>query len=125
MSGCPGVGKSTLCYSHWADKSVTWDGLPLPAHWREFADEITKLLMLIRDHPSFEAMIRMLNRSARKMATIERAQDNRTFFQSAMVQRLSGIGWRLRDLERDVNLIRPALRVMSSPAHQPGSAVLN
>jgi hypothetical protein len=112
ISAPPGAGKSTLAYKTWPDRCITWDGLPPPAYWKQFCDELTNLLHLISDHPSFEAVIRMLNRSVRKMATVERQQDSRTFFQVCLIQRLTGIGWRLQDLGRDVNLIRRALWLM-------------
>jgi hypothetical protein len=112
ISAPPGAGKSTLAYPVWGDKSITWDGLPPPRHWQPFCDELTNLLRLIDDHPSFGAVIRMLNRSVRKVATVERMSDQRTFFQVCLMQRITGIGWRLNDLRRDVNLIRRALWLM-------------
>jgi hypothetical protein len=69
----------------------------------------------------------MNDRSAKKMATVERAQEvlwsgartdggvypePKVFFQTGLVQRILGFGWRLKDLGRDVNLIRPALWLM-------------
>jgi len=112
VSGCPGSGKSTLCYPLWGDKSVGWDGLPPPAYWKPFLDEITELMMLVKDHPSFQAVLRMNDRSAKKMATVERLHDDRVFIQTGLVQRILGFGWRLHQMGRDVNLIRRALWLM-------------
>ncbi len=118
VAGPPGCGKSTLCYPVWGDKSVTWDGQLPPAHWRPFVDEITALCMAVEDHPSFEAVLRMNDRSAKKMATVERMKPPlekdapKTFTQTGLVQRILGFGWRLADLGRDVNLIRRALWLM-------------
>ena len=122
VAGPPGCGKSTLCYPIWGDKSVTWDGKLPAAYWRPFLDEITNLMRLTRDHPSFEAVVRMNDRSAKKMATVERlmgmpaaVQDRiitPTFVQTGLVQRILGFGWRLKDMRRDVNLIRRALWLM-------------
>lgn len=120
VAGPPGCGKSTLCYPVWGDKSVTWDGKLPPAYWRPFVDEITALCMLVKDHPSFEAVLRMNERSAKKMATVERMNDRTvyiansrdtatSFVQTGLVQRILGFGWRLVDMGRDVNLIRQAL----------------
>lgn len=67
---------------------------------------------LVRDHPSFEAVVRMNDRSAKKMATVERMQDDRVFIQTGLVQRILGFGWRLHQMGRDVNLIRRALWLM-------------
>jgi hypothetical protein len=111
-AGAPGSGKSTLCYKHWADRSVTWDGLPMPAEWQPFLNEITKLFRLVDDHPSYSAVIRMNDRTAKKMATVYRMQRDDVFFQSAWMQRLLGFGWRLHQMGRDINLIRPALELM-------------
>lgn len=133
VAGPPGCGKSTLCYPVWDDKSVTWDGKLPPAYWRPFVDEITALCLLVKDHPSFEAVLRMNERSAKKMATVERmawngvddygnevtvhkcsthAEPANTFIQTGLVQRILGFGWRLVDMGRDVNLIRRALWLM-------------
>ena len=112
VAGPPGCGKSTLCYPVWGDKSVGWDG-KLPAlYWRPFIDEITALCLLVRDHPSFEAVLRMNDRSAKKMATVERMDGEQTFVQTCLVQRILGFGWRLQDLKRDVNAIRRAFWLM-------------
>ena len=109
VAGPPGCGKSTLCYPVWGDKSVGWDGQLPPAYWRPFLDEVTQLCILVRDHPSFEAVIRMNDRSAKKMATVSRMEMHGCFMQTGLVQRILGFGWRLKDMKRDVNLIRPAL----------------
>jgi hypothetical protein len=126
VAGPPGCGKSTLCYPLWGDKSVTWDGKLPAAYWRPFLDEITNLMRLTRDHPSFEAVVRMNDRSAKKMATVERLDTQLVvkdevwahnevrdvFIQTGLVQRILGFGWRLKDMRRDVNLIRRALWLM-------------
>lgn len=123
VAGPPGCGKSTLCYPIWGDKSVGWDGLPPPASWKPFLDEMTKLMGFVRDHPSFEAVLRMNDRSAKKMATVSRMPDGfmrpgdrptfySPFIQTGLVQRILGFGWRLVHLQRDVNLIRDALMLM-------------
>ena len=112
VAGPPGCGKSTLCYPIWGDKSVGWDGKPPPAHWRLFLEEIGTLMRLVEDHPSFTAVVRMNQRSIKKMATVERMQRDDVFIQTALVQRILGFGWRLADLKRDVNLIRRALWLM-------------
>lgn len=112
VAGPPGCGKSTLCYPIWGDKSVGWDGLNPPADWKEFLDETTKLMRFVWDHPSIDAVIRMNDRSAKKMATVSRMRRDDVFIQTGLVQRILGFGWRLVDLKRDVNLIRPALRLM-------------
>ena len=113
LAGCPGIGKSTLSYAVWKDKEVTWDGLPPPAYWKPFLDEIKTLMGLVEDHPSFQAVLRMNDRSIKKMATVERmsplAGKFPVFVQTGLVQRILGFGWRLQDLGRDINLIRPAL----------------
>lgn len=112
VTGCPGSGKSTLCYPVWADKSVTWDGGPMPDEWRPFLNEIGKLFRLVDDHPSYQAVLRMNDRTAKKMATVHRMERDDVFFQSAWMQRILGFGWRLHQMNRDINLIRPALELM-------------
>jgi hypothetical protein len=112
VAGPPGSGKSSLCYPLWGDKSVGWDGKLPPASWRIFLDEITALCHLVDDHPSFTAVVRMNDRSAKKMATVSRMQRDDVFIQTGLVQRILGFGWRLHHLGRDINLIRRALWCM-------------
>ena len=130
VAGPPGCGKSTLCYPIWGDKSVTWDGKPPPVQWGTFLDEITALCLVVKDHPSFQAVLRMNDRSAKKMATVARMSEsivaagqvpevtqgkvasNGVFIQTGFVQRILGFGWRLQDMGRDINLIRRALWLM-------------
>lgn len=115
VSGPPGAGKSSLCYPVWGDRSVTWDGLPPPAAWKPFLDELATLMRLVSDHPSIQAVLRMNDRSIKKMATVDRMaapEGNPVFIQTGLVQRILGFGWRLQDLRRDINLIRRALWLM-------------
>lgn len=112
IAGIPGSGKSSISYPLWQDKSVSWDGLPPPAYWRQYLDELTNLFMLIRSHPTFEAAIRMNIRTAGKMAAVERIQSDRPFVQTGHLQRILGFGWRLHDMGADVHLISRALWLM-------------
>jgi hypothetical protein len=112
-AGPPGCGKSTLCYAVWGDKSVGWDGKHPPAYWKPFLDEIGSLMHLVKDHPSIDAVLRMNDRSIKKMSTVERMEPPAgkfpVFVQTGLVQRILGFGWRLQEMGRDINLIRPAL----------------
>lgn len=116
VAGCPGAGKSELCYAVWGDREVGWDGKLPPAYWKQFTDEITSLCELVQDHPTFEAVIRMNDRSAKKMASVERMEAPEgkfpVFVQTGLVQRVLGFGWRLHHMRRDINLIRRALWLM-------------
>ena len=119
VAGPPGCGKSTICYAVWGDKSVGWDNKPPPAYWKPFLDELSALMPLVADHvdpqgrPTIQAVQRMCDRSIKKMATVERmeppADKFPVFVQTGLVQRILGFGWRLHDMGRDINLIRPAL----------------
>ena len=115
LCGAPGSGKSTISYPIWQDKSVGWDGRLPPAYWKPFLDELTNLMVLVRDHDSFPAVVRMNDRSAKKMSTVERMVapvDKPVFIQTGLVQRILGFGWRLVDLKRDPYLIARALWLM-------------
>ncbi len=120
IAGPPGAGKSTLCNPICHEHSITWDGKLPPAYWRPFLDEMTALFGLIRGHWSFVPAVRMNNRSARKMATVERmatppgiweirgfAELADSYIQTGLVQRGLGFGWRLHPAGADVSLIRP------------------
>lgn len=137
VAGVPGSGKSTLCYPVWQDRSVTWDGMPMPEEWQPFMAELVKLFHLVRDHPTYEAVVRMNNRTAGKMATVYRMPPKKVcvgpedpddpmlptksgplrwielpFIQTGWMQRILGFGWRLHQMRRDINMIRPALEIM-------------
>jgi hypothetical protein len=125
VCGPPGCGKSTLCYRYsdgselWGDKSVVWDGKQPPSYWKPFLDELSALTPLVKDHldphgqPTIEAVQRMCNRSIGKMSAVERMEPPEgrfpVFVQTGLVQRILGFGWRLHEMGRDINLIRPAL----------------
>lgn len=113
--GPPGVGKSTLCYPIWGDKEVTWDGKLPPASWESFCDVTTQMMRLVLDHPTIVAVLRMNNRSFRKMSCVSRMPADSTrpaFIQTGLIQRGLGFGWRLNQMGRDVNLIRPWFELM-------------
>lgn len=112
VSGPPGTGKSTICYHLWADKSVGWDGYLPPAHWKQFSDEMTSLCHIVKDHGTLEAVLRMNERSSKKMATVSRMQSDRPYVQNGFMQRILGFGWRLAAMNRDINLIRRACWLM-------------
>jgi hypothetical protein len=84
----------------------------MPEEWAPFWNEITRLFRLVDDHPTYPAVLRMCDRTAKKMATVYRMQDDRVFIQTGWMQRLLGFGWRLHQMGRDINLIRPALELM-------------
>ena len=112
VTGPPGVGKSTLCDPIYSHREIGWDNKLPPAYWKQYLDEITQLCRLVEDHPSFEAVVRMNNRTIRKMATVERMEQPEgrpPYIHVGFIQRITGFGWRLHEMGRDVNLIRPAL----------------
>ena len=54
----------------------------------------------------------MNDRSIKKMSAVHRMQRDDVFIQTGFVQRILGFGWRLQDMNRDINLIRRALWLM-------------
>jgi hypothetical protein len=130
----PGTGKSTLCdhfhHHRWPD----WDGLPPPEEWKDFISEVNRLVALVKDHkncfgqPTLQAVIRMNERSLKKMATVHR--DNgimrwangstgesgetvmRPYIQTGFIQRGLGFGWRLVDMGADLRETRRFYELM-------------
>lgn len=125
LCGPPGSGKSTLADPIWDPHAVPISGTEVPAEWDDFVAEISHLFGLIREHPSFDAALRMNRRSLRKMATVYREPpqygammnvgDRKlplAYVQTGLAQRGLGFGWRLNQLGRDLNELRPFFRLM-------------
>lgn len=98
VAGPPGSGKSTLCDPIWGPHDLPIEDRPPPPEWERFVRETTRLFYLIASHPTFEAAVRMNNRSFRKMATVYRSRAEGPYIQTGFVQRGLGFGWRLQDL---------------------------
>lgn len=103
VAGPPGSGKSTLCDPLWGPHDLPIeDNLP-PFVWHDFINEITRLLLIIQDHPTIEAAVRMNKRSLMKMATVARLPLERVYVQTGFVQRGLGFGWRLVHMGKSLN----------------------
>jgi hypothetical protein len=98
--GPPGVGKSTLVDDLWPPRCIEYDGGGYPVHWKDFLNCVERLKKAVRDHPSYGPCESMINRSFRKMATVERIDSGKTYIQTGLAQRGLGLGWRLKDQER-------------------------
>ena len=125
VCGAPGSGKSTLCDPFWPPHAVPIENRLPPAQWHDFLNEISRLFWLIRKHPSFDAAVRMNNRSIRKIATVARMPGSAAipegggfnvrwypYIQTALVQRGLGFGWRMNDLGIDLDELRHFFRLM-------------
>jgi hypothetical protein len=106
VAGPPGAGKSTICDPIWGPHDVEIRDIPPPPEWHDFVNEVTRLLGLVRDHPTFVAAVRMNRRSMRKMATVDAEYvdpvvwkyDYDVYCQTGFVQRGLGFGWRMEDM---------------------------
>ena len=98
--GPPGVGKSTLCDHLWAPHAIEWQSVTgFPGEWDEFIDYTGWLMDRVKDHPSFNLVLGMVNRSFKKMAAVHRRMDDAIYVQTGFAQRGLGFGWRLKDPE--------------------------
>jgi hypothetical protein len=112
VAGSPGSGKSTLCDAFYGPHALPIiDALP-PASWQPFVDEVTKLFAVIETHPTYEAAVRMNNRSFRKIGTVARMEGSFPYIQTGLVQRLTGFGWRMVDMGVSLDPLVPALKAM-------------
>lgn len=73
---------------------------------------MTRLFEIIAPHPTYEAAIRMNNRSFRKIGTVARMSGSWPYTQTALLQRVLGFGWRMEDLGINLGELRPALNTM-------------
>jgi len=112
VCGPPGSGKSTLCDALWGPHQLPIENRLPPARWHDFINEATRLFHLISGHWSFDAAIRMNNRSFRKVSTVARADLPGPYIQTCLAQRGLGFGWRLNDMGLDLNELRHFFRLM-------------
>lgn len=141
VAGPPGVGKSTLCDALWGPHDIRIEDRLPPASWHDFLNEVSRLFWLIKDHRTFPAAVRMVNRSVRKIATVARMpafvpaipepglppgmwwpdddilrvlpdEPAKPYIQTALVQRGLGFGWRLNHMGADLNELRHYFRLM-------------
>jgi hypothetical protein len=111
VSGPPGVGKSALCDPLWGPHDVAPIDIAPPIEWHDFNNEVTRLLGLVREHPSFVAAVRMNRRSMRKMAAVAEMEGG-SYIQTGFVQRGLGFGWRLVDMGKPVEELYHFFRLM-------------
>lgn len=112
VAGAPGVGKSTICDPLWGPHHIAPVDIPPPVEWHDFNNEVTRLLGLVRDHPSFVAAVRMNRRSMRKMAAVAAMEGSKPYIQTGFVQRGLGFGWRLVDMGKPVEELWHFFRLM-------------
>ena len=99
--GAPAVGKSTIADHFFHPQFIPWQSYKvMPEEWNEFSHEVDWLLEEVKDHPSFDACLGMVNRNAKKMAAVYERDDERVYIQTAFAQRGLGFGWRLDDPEQ-------------------------
>jgi hypothetical protein len=112
VCGPPGVGKSYLADAFWPPHAFQPENTLPPAYWAPFIDAITGLFEAIREHPTFDAALRMNRRSVRKMATVSRMPSGAAYVQTGLVQRGLGFGWRLADMGASLTALRPFFTAM-------------
>lgn len=110
-AGPPGVGKSTLCDPLWGPHDIPLSDIAPPPDWHDFCNEVTRLLGVVREHPSFIAAVRMNRRSLRKMAAVNQMEGG-PYIQTGFVQRGLGFGWRLVDMGKPVEELWHFFRLM-------------
>lgn len=111
VCGSPGVGKSTICDALWPSDAIAPIDIHPPLEWHDFNNEVTRLLGLVRDHPSFVAAVRMNRRSMRKMAVVAEMEGG-PYIQTGFCQRGLGFGWRLVDMGKPVEELYHFFRLM-------------
>lgn len=121
VCGPPGVGKSTLCDPIWGPHDIPIQDLEPPVAWHDFCNEVTRLLGLVKTHPTFTSAVRMNRRSIRKMAFVQKAEkscgprewlEQNLYIQTGFVQRGLGFGWRLEDMGLPVEELFHFFRLM-------------
>lgn len=115
VAGLPGSGKSAICNPIWPAKIYKTGTLAkmqpgtdefYPSEWSEFLTHVDGLIskMSIR----LDAIItrRLTDQAFSKMALVSKIKNSKIFMQTAFVQRILGIGYRLFDPEGIAEYLR-------------------
>lgn len=108
VCGAPGSGKSTLCDPLWGPHDIDWQGVEmLSPPLYPLIEVCNVLLSEVQEHPTVEAMYRMLMRTLRKMDVVINMLPltEHPYIQTGFAQRGLGFGWRLHDLGKDVSMV--------------------
>jgi len=101
VAGPPGSGKSTICDPLWPHDAIEPKEVEPPIEWHDFLNEVTRLMGVVRPHPTFVAAVRMNRRTMRKMAAVWADEREGPYIQTGFIQRGLGFGWRMLDLGID------------------------
>lgn len=83
----------------------------MPQEWKPFLGLMGEYLEKVKDHPTYEACLRMTNRTVRKMGAVALDPRDDIYVQTGFAQRGLGFGWRLNDMGRGEE-IRPYFEQM-------------
>jgi len=115
VAGPPGSGKSTVCDPLWGPHDFPIEDRLPPHQWHDFINEITRLILLIHRSSTIDAVVRMNNRSMRKMSSVARYNGVNhvgPYIQTGFVQRGLGFGWRMAEMGMDISELSHYFRLM-------------
>lgn len=112
VCGPPGSGKSTVCDPMWGPHELPIEHELPPQSWHDFTNEVTRLMIMMSQHPTYQAVVRMNNRSFRKISTVARKESDKVYVQTALAQRGLGFGWRMAHMGIDMEELSHFFRLM-------------
>jgi len=106
ICGSPGSGKSTLIDYKYPPDAIKYDNSAAPLEWKQFLDYCQECIKLMEHHKTFSVGKSLVNRSIKKMITVNNKKSDKIYLQTGFFQRSLGIYYRVDSSIRKNVIVR-------------------